>query len=173
MIRRSIGVFVALAALANLVSCTGSDAPRALPNIVLQTTDGQEIGLGARSNRGPGEASVFNLWAMWCAPCRAELPVFQSVADELLSLETNIEIIGVNVGDDREEAAKFLANLGIEFRQALDPLAKVQSALNITSLPATVFVDGEGVVISITHGAMDRAELVGSLGQNFDVWMGP
>ena len=42
-----------------------------------------------------GRVVVLNLWASWCAPCRAEIPGFSRVYDELKP--RGLEILGVSV----------------------------------------------------------------------------
>ena len=46
---------------------------------------------------------LINFWASWCAPCRLEHPQLMS-----LSIEENIEILGVNFKDNKINALKFL-----------------------------------------------------------------
>ena len=49
---------------------------------------------------------LLNIWASWCVPCRDEHPYLLD-----LSNESNIEIIGLNYKDDKENAKLFLKEL--------------------------------------------------------------
>ena len=48
---------------------------------------------------------IINFWASWCAPCRAEHPNIEKLA------QLDLKIYGVNLKDDAESATKFLTNL--------------------------------------------------------------
>ena len=49
---------------------------------------------------------LVNIWASWCVPCRDEHPYLLD-----LSIKSNIEIIGLNYKDDKENAKLFLKEL--------------------------------------------------------------
>ena len=49
---------------------------------------------------------LLNIWASWCAPCRIEHPFLMN-----LSNQKNLEIIGLNYKDKKENAKKFLKEL--------------------------------------------------------------
>ncbi len=134
-----------------IVSC--AVAPdQALPSEPFETLDNASMRLDN------GELPrVLNLWATWCAPCRAELPMIDEVAD---LVKADIEIIGVNTGDRSNDAQELVDELGLSFTQVLDPDALVQAALKVTGMPATVFVDQFGGVIYVHSGEVDRDELL-------------
>jgi thiol-disulfide isomerase/thioredoxin len=106
---------------------------------------------------------VLNLWATWCAPCRAELPAFDAVA----AVVDDVDIIGVNTGDAGADAASLAAELGLRFPQVLDPKAQVQAALRITGMPSTIFVDASGAIVEIHSGELERQELEARLTEHF------
>lgn len=157
MRRWSAGVAILLT-LAGCGSPTQEQTDR-LPQVVLQELGGDGARTGSIDLGEPAGHRVLNLWATWCAPCRHELPAFDQVATELASAGSQVEIIGVNVGDSGPDAAGLLAELGVDFRQILDPTAQVQRALEISGLPATVVVDGAGNVLDVHHGALTAPEL--------------
>jgi len=49
---------------------------------------------------------LLNIWSSWCVPCRDEHPYLLD-----LSNKSNIEIIGLNYKDDKENAKLFLKEL--------------------------------------------------------------
>ena len=51
--------------------------------------------------------TLINIWAAWCAPCRIEHSYLME-----LSKEQNLKILGVNFKDKKENALKFLNDLG-------------------------------------------------------------
>ena len=142
-------VVIALSALV-LTSCGSSSDNDALPDLELE-----QIPNGTLDLRETGEPRVLNLWATWCAPCRAELPAF----DEVAARTDHVDIIGINVGESAEQAAELIDELGLGFPQALDPRARIQASLRITGMPATIFVAPDGEVLEIHSGELERAEL--------------
>lgn len=135
-----------------------------LGDITLERLDGLPLDLSELS-----EASVINLWATWCAPCRAELPAFNAVATRLESIDGAPSIVGVNVGDTRDTAAQLVSELQLSFDQALDPQAEIQRALRIPGLPATILVEPDGTILAIRHGELTESELNDLLDEFFDL----
>ncbi len=134
-----------------MLSCASTESLIELPDVELERLGGD----GTYAIAGPGEARALNLWATWCAPCRAELPAFDAVA----ARTDDVAIIGVNVGDSGNDAAELVDELGLSFDQVLDPNAAVQRALKITGMPATIFVDAAGEVLQVHNGELTEAEL--------------
>lgn len=145
-------LLVLVAVVVALVSgCASAESSTELPDVELDRLGAD----GTYAVAGPGEARALNLWATWCAPCRAELPAFDAVA----ARTDDVAIIGVNVGDTGDDAAELVAELGLGFDQVLDPNAAIQRALKITGMPATIFVDDAGSILQIHNGELTEAEL--------------
>ena len=145
-------LFALVTAAALFAGCASAESSTALPDVELERLDADGATYAVA---GPGEARALNLWATWCAPCRAELPAFDAVA----ARTDDVAIIGVNVGDTGDDAAELVAELGLSFDQVLDPNAAVQRALKITGMPATIFVSAEGDVLDVHNGELTEAEL--------------
>jgi thiol-disulfide isomerase/thioredoxin len=119
-----------------------------------------------------GRAVVLNLWATWCAPCRAEMPALDRL--EAASGDQGFEVVAVNVDTARlERRAAFLDSVGVKALaryadpsgDAFETLRKDGKALG---LPVTLIIDKEGCEIGVAEGPMkwDSAEaeaLIGTL----------
>ncbi len=112
----------------------------AAPGFTLQTLEGEPFSLAD----GRGKIVVLNFWASWCGPCRDEMPLFESVSHE----GDDVLFVGVNAtaSDDREAAADFVRRLEITFPIVLDESGDVAAAYGVTGLPATFFIDRDGIL---------------------------
>jgi len=144
-------------------STADDDAGDQLPDLTLTglSAGGQSQDLDLRET---GRDRVLNLWAVWCAPCLDELPVFNDVAGSTDA----VDVIGINVGDSPADAQSLIDDLNLTFPQALDPASRVRTDLRITGMPATIFVSADGDVVAIQNGEVDRSELVALINEHFD-----
>ena len=86
--------------------------------------------------------AVLNVWAQWCGPCRAELPLFQRLHEEG---GDRLQVLGIDWQDTQPDGALELARAsGVTYPLVADPAALVADAWRITWLPVTVFVDERG-----------------------------
>lgn len=61
------------------------------------------------------KTAFVNLWATWCAPCRAELPYLQKLADRLVERK-DVVILSLNVDVDAPAVKLFLERQGLWLR---------------------------------------------------------
>jgi thiol-disulfide isomerase/thioredoxin len=101
--------------------------------------------------RGP---AVINLWASWCAPCREELPAMQRLADRTAG---RLQVLGVDTGDARDDAASFGAAQGIDMPTLYDRDKTLGTALGTPTLPVTVYLDADGRRFVYNQAPLDDA----------------
>ena len=155
--RHSRSVAVWLAPVVLVAACGGSDdADERLPKIELTTLRGAHA-FALDDLEGP---AVVNLWATWCVPCKRELPAFQAVHE---SLAGAVAFVGVNIGDDGDDAADYLDDLGITYDQYLDIDAELTAALETATLPMTVIIDADERIALRHVGPLDQDELIEAL----------
>ena len=108
------------------------------PDVVLACLGGgPDVAL--RSVAGP---AVLNVWAQWCTPCRAELPLFQRLHERA---GDRVRVLGIDWQDTRPDGALDLARAsGVTYPLVADPAALVADEWQVTGLPMTVFVDERG-----------------------------
>jgi thiol-disulfide isomerase/thioredoxin len=133
------------------VTLAGEGEP--LPEVALPCfTGGQDVTVSAI--RGP---AVVNLWGSWCPPCREELPAFQRFADRATG---KVTVVGVDTRDSRSAASSLAADLGLTYPNLFDPDERLRAKLEVSALPATLFVDREGRVRHLYNStALDDATL--------------
>ncbi len=150
---------LALAGLLLLAACgssgDGDGAARRLPAMELAALDAGEPALALADLRGP---AVVNLWATWCAPCRAELPAFQQVA----AARPDVRFVGVN-SQETGDARDYLDELGITYEQFVDQRGELAEALGAVGLPVTVVIDADGTIATEHLGPMSAGDLEDAL----------
>ncbi|RME83553.1 MAG: hypothetical protein D6775_07795 [Caldilineae bacterium] len=104
-----------------------------------------------------GKAVLVNFWATWCLPCRDEMPLLQATYEKHNS--QGLEILGVNVGEDRDTVQKFVAEFGLTFPVVLDRDQKVARRYRVYGIPQTFFITREGVIDFVVTGVL-RASLL-------------
>ena len=96
-----------------------------------------------------GKAIIFDFWATWCGPCRAQHPLIELVKHRFEN-NPNVSFISVNADEDRELVAPFLKDhqwsSSVYFEDGLSRL------LQITSIPTTIIVDRHGEIASRMNG---------------------
>jgi thiol-disulfide isomerase/thioredoxin len=99
----------------------------------------------SRRDKG-GEVVVYNVWAAWCGPCRAEAP---ELARSALSLKKlNVRFVGINVRDNDSAAAAFERRYRIPYpsirsADAGQALLAFGRDLLPNAIPTTLLVDAE------------------------------
>lgn len=89
-----------------------------------------------------GEVWVLNVFASWCAPCRAELPMLAELA-----AQGGVRIVGLDYRDTPELGAAFLKRHGNPYALTwLDPQGRGSLAWGVTGVPETFVIDRRGIV---------------------------
>lgn len=135
---------VMAAAAATLLAC-GDAPPRGdalWPDLAVRDLAGRPLTLPAAN----GAARVINLWALWCPPCRRELPSLDRLARALAP--DGIEVSGIAIAEDGFAVREYLAQHGIVMPSVLIPsLAAGLQPLRVESLPQTFLVASDGRVL--------------------------
>lgn len=97
--------------------------------------------LEARIKALHGYPIVVNIWGSWCAPCRAEFPIFQRVST---NLGRRVGFIGVATQDTKSASGKFLAGHPVTYPSYTDFDGKVAASFGLIGTPSTVFYDRNG-----------------------------
>ena len=127
------------------------------PDFTLPTLSGADFTLSKQL----GKVVVMNVWASWCAPCRAEAPALQDVWKK--SDQKKVQFVGLDTRDSDTAAQNFVDRYGISYPQAIDPEARVQllfrDTLPAQAIPSTLIVDAKGNVAARILGATTEAAL--------------
>jgi cytochrome c biogenesis protein CcmG/thiol:disulfide interchange protein DsbE len=98
-----------------------------------------------------GEHYLINIWASWCLPCKKEHPILMK-----LSEEENLNLIGVNFKDKKNNAESFLKNLGNPYNVILSDADGTNSiSFGVFGVPETILIDEKQIVIKKFVGPLD------------------
>ncbi len=135
---------------------SSSFAQQSMPNITLNTLDGEKIDVSEISNSK--DVKVFAFWATWCVPCINELDAISEIYEDWTD-ETNVEIIAVSTDDTRtKRRIKPLVNgKDWDYKILLDDNQELKRALNISLIPYVIVVK-EGEIVYKHSGYSPGAE---------------
>lgn len=127
-----------------------------IPETVLPILSGDIAGPGQvdLKTAGVGKPMIVNIFASWCAPCRAEHP-------QLMRLKAQgVAVVGIAYKDDPAATRAFLDELGDPFSMVLvDREGRAGLDLGVSGVPETFAVDAMGQVVAKSSGPLlDPAE---------------
>jgi thiol-disulfide isomerase/thioredoxin len=108
---------------------------------------------------GPGTPMLVNMWATWCHPCVAEVPVLVSFAAQA---NGKVSVVGVDTEDEPDKALTFAAQYGMHYPSVVDEEGTVLRKYG-GGPPITLFVDAAGKVVGSHHGQFHSVAEIESL----------
>lgn len=123
------------------------------PQIQLTALDGRLVNLADYK----GQVVLLNNWAIWCPPCKAEMPVLQAYYDKYK--EQDFTIIAIEAGEAPEDVQAFVKQYQLTFPVWPDPEQQAMQAFQAFNLPNSYVIDRTGVVRLAWTGAISEAML--------------
>lgn len=133
-----------------------SDRPAPAPDTVFADAAGKPRTLADFK----GKIAVVNVWANWCAPCKAEIPSLAKLQTAYAGKPLVVVAISVGKGDDEAAGRRFIGKTP-PLTFYTEPTYKLAYAFKpmIDGMPTTIIFDRKGV---------ERARLAGGAD-----WSGP
>ncbi len=118
---------------------------------------------------GQSKLTMVNVWATYCNPCLSEMPELGELAGEydaadfqLIGIISDVPEMMEGVEADKiekaqEEARSLIERTGADYPHLLLNVSLHNALLtDVTAVPTTFFIDGEGRVLGSVVGARDK-----------------
>jgi thiol-disulfide isomerase/thioredoxin len=104
-----------------------------------------------------GKAVLINFWASWCAPCQAEMPSLQSLA-QFYGPE-KLVVLAVNFEESASVVRQHVQRTHFDLPVLLDPAGAMAHQWGANVFPTTVLVAANGQVRGLVRGELDWSGL--------------
>ena len=135
--------------------------PKTYDNVIFLDKNDQKINI----NEYTGNLLILNFWAVWCEPCKEEMP-------SLDKLQANPEldkiiIFAINIGKENlDKVNKFFVDLNIEnFEPYFDPPRTLAKMFSLRGVPTTILINKKGQEFARVMGSIDFGD------KNFINWI--
>ncbi|WP_092742048.1 TlpA family protein disulfide reductase [Hymenobacter psychrophilus] len=117
-------------------------------SLQLVTADGRPLDL----NRFRGKAVLVNLWASWCAPCRAEMPGMEALAARIDT--SKVAFVLISLDKNPAKALRFVQRQNLRL-PVYFPAAPLPPPFNSPIIPTTIILSPDGYVAARYEGLVD------------------
>ena len=135
--------------------------PKTYDNVIFLDKNDQKINI----NEYKGKVLLLNFWAVWCEPCKEEMP-------SLDKLQANpeldkIKIFPINIGKETlDKVNKFFEDLNIKsFEPYFDPPTTLAKKFSLRGVPTSIIINKEGQEFARIMGSIDFED------KNFVNWI--
>ena len=135
--------------------------PKTYHNVIFLDKNDQKINI----NEYKGNFLILNFWAVWCEPCKEEMP-------SLDKLQANpeldkIKIFPINIGKETlDKVNKFFEDLNIKsFEPYFDPPTTLAKKFSLRGVPTSILINKEGEEFARIMGSIDFED------KNFVNWI--
>ncbi|MGB8326670.1 MAG: TlpA disulfide reductase family protein [Steroidobacteraceae bacterium] len=155
---RSAGAAALLAA--SVAMGAPDDVGQTAPKFVATQLDGATLDLAALH----GRVVVVNLWASWCTPCRAEMPMLEAFYRK--HQPEGVLLVGLSADDLHDRRIVENATRRLTYPIALLQEAKANGFGSPKALPVTYVIDRNGVIrarLMPTRAGLTEADLAAAV----------
>jgi len=140
-----LALIVLWAVLSGVPAKSGTQTGNELPlTLTGKTLDGERYDL----TEYRGRPVVINFFASWCPSCAREAADLTAFA----KAHPEVAFVGVDIQDKLAKGREWVMRYGVPFPVVFDPEGTIASQYGVIGIPATFFLDGNGV---------ERAHIVG------------
>jgi thiol-disulfide isomerase/thioredoxin len=115
----------------------------------LSSVDGKKLDMASLK----GKVVVIDIWATWCAPCRAQHPLYEKVKERFRDNPT-VVFLSINADSEHEGVKSFLQAL--KWQGPVYYEDGLTSVFAIDSLPVTIILDRRGQLFTRKDGYVEQ-----------------
>src|SRR5690606_5484108 len=123
---------------------------KTFPSIELTDINGKKFNLDKLN----GQIIVFNWWAVWCAPCRKEIPGLNKLVSRYS--DKNVKFVSIT-DDSKDKVSGFLDKN--EFQYDITFISKNDRVIFGNSYPKNIVIDSSGTITFYTEGGNENVWL--------------
>jgi thiol-disulfide isomerase/thioredoxin len=91
-----------------------------------------------------GKVIYVDFWASWCGPCAKSFPFLNEMHEQFK--DQGLQIVGVNLDENADDAKAFLAKYPASFTVAADVSKQCAKDFAVKAMPSSYLIDRNGVV---------------------------
>ena len=137
----------AVASVAGIPLEVGADAP----DFELESLEGGEI----RLSQFRGQPVLLVFGATWCPPCRAEAPLIQDAHEQ----HRDLVVLLVDIDEEAGIVQDYVDEMNLTHLVLLDLNKAAARKYHVNAIPASFFIDVDGVIRALEVGQLTRAAL--------------
>ena len=137
-----------LLSLTLLLGWTAAVSAQDIPSVELKDLADMTVDTRAFVEEAEGPV-LFCFWATWCMPCRAEIPILNSIYDELH--DEGLVILGITA-EEEAVVQGFLKDRPISYPVVIDDLGRITNRYGIQAYPTLVMIDRDGNMVDRATG---------------------
>lgn len=98
-----------------------------------------------------GKYVLLNFWAIWCPPCREEMPDFNRF---YLENQDEFTVVGVEIGSRKADVEDYIQENSYSYPILLDPKKEIGTMYRVTAIPTTYILNKEGKILHFFRGML-------------------
>src|SRR6478609_4670054 len=157
VIKNRMKTLLSILAICISASVWAQSGSQTMPEIVLKDINGKNVNVADYSKNG--KITVISFWATWCTPCKKELNNLNELYDDWKE-KYNIVIVAVSTDNSRNvpKVKPYVDGQTWAFDCLLDVNEDLKRAMNAVSIPFTLLLDTNGVIVYTHTGYLEGDE---------------
>jgi thiol-disulfide isomerase/thioredoxin len=124
------------------------------PRFAVAALGGDSVRIGGAARQ---PVTLVNVWATWCAPCKAEFPELQALHTAYAAKGLRVVAISIDTDGDAEVAAS-AKSMGATFVIGRDPADEVRGRFAAVGIPESWLISADGRLLWRHSGAIPSGD---------------